>query len=102
MISRRSLFWLLLVLSPFVLAACSSTSGTLGQIHEGRILMLTVIEINRTDELRYSTIDPSDVIRRWRMQPSKEGLELLLMRLVGAPVSGPHATPVNEQQTNRM
>ena len=81
MISRRSLFWLLLVLAPFVVAACSNTSGTLGQIHEGRILMLTVIEIDRTDELRYSTMDPSDVIRRWRMQPSKEGLELLLMRL---------------------
>lgn len=80
-ISRRSLFWLLLVFTPFVVAACSDTSGTLGQIHEGRILMLTVIEIDRTDELRYSTIDPSDVIRRWRMQPSDEGLELLLMRL---------------------
>lgn len=80
-ISRRSLFWLLLVLTPFVVAACSDTSDTLGQIHEGRILMLTVIQIDRTDELRYSTIDPSDVIRRWRMQPSDEGLELLLMRL---------------------
>jgi len=79
-VSKRSLFWLLLVLTPFVLAACSSTSGTLGQIHQGRVLMLTVIEIDRTDELRYSTIDPSDVIRRWRMQPSKDGLELLLMR----------------------
>ncbi len=80
MISRRTLFWLLLMISPFVLAACSSTSGSLGRAHEGRILQLTVIEINRTDELRYSTIDPSDVIRRWRMRPSEEGLELLLMR----------------------
>ena len=81
MISRRSLFWLLLVLTPVVLAACSNTSDTLGQIHQGRILMLTVVEMNRTDELRYSTIDPSDVIRKWRLRPSKEGLELLLMRL---------------------
>lgn len=81
MISRRPLFWLLLVLSPLVLAACSSTSSTLGQIHAGRILMLTVLEIDRAEELQYSTIDPSDVIRQWRMQPSKAGLELLLMRM---------------------
>ena len=80
-VSRRSFFWLIVVLAPFLLAACSSTSGSLGQVYEGRILQLTVIEIDRTDELRYSTIDPLDVIRRWRMQPSKDELELLLMRL---------------------
>ena len=80
-VSRRSFFWLIVVLAPILFAACSSTSGSLGQVFEGRILQLTVIEIDRTDELRYSTIDPLDVIRRWRMQPSKDELELLLMRL---------------------
>ena len=81
MIARRSLFWLLLALTPFLLAACSETSPALGQYFQGRILLLNVLEINRTDELRYSTIDPSDVVRKWRMQPSEEGLELLLMRI---------------------
>jgi plastocyanin len=33
-----------------------------------------------TDELRYSTIDSSDVWRKWRIKPSKAGQELLLMR----------------------
>ncbi len=80
LISKRSFFWLLLVLTLFLIAACSSTSGTLGQNHLGRILNLTVLEMDRTDELRYSTIDPSDVIRKWRIQPSAEGLELLLIR----------------------
>ncbi|MCH8988825.1 MAG: hypothetical protein IIA92_08470 [Chloroflexi bacterium] len=80
MISKRSFFWLLLVLTPFLIAACSSTSSALGQNHLGRILNLTVLEMDRTDELRYSTIDPSDVIRKWRIQPSAEGLELLLIR----------------------
>ncbi len=80
MISRRVLFWLLLALTPLALAACSSTSASLGQLYEGRILMLTVLQMERTDELRYSTIDPTDTIRRWRMQPSKDGLELLMMR----------------------
>ncbi|MCH9016589.1 MAG: hypothetical protein IIB89_02330 [Chloroflexi bacterium] len=65
---------------PFVIAACSSASPSLGQYHEGRILLLNVLEMDRTDELRYSTIDPEDVIRKWRIKPSKEGQELLLMR----------------------
>ena len=80
LISKRPFFWLLLVLTPFLMAACSSTSSTLGQNHLGRILNLTVLEMDRTDELRYSTIDPSDLIRKWRMRPSAEGLELLLVR----------------------
>ena len=64
MVSRRPVFWFILVLAPLILAACSSTSGSLGQVFEGRILQLTVVEIDRVDELRYSTIDPLDVIRR--------------------------------------
>ena len=65
---------------PFVMTACSDTSSTLGQFHEGRILMLNVLQMERSDELRYSTIDTEDVLRKWRLQPSKEGQELLLMR----------------------
>ena len=62
------------------MAACSDVSSTLGQYHEGRILILNVLEMERSDELRYSTIDTEDVLRKWRLQPSKEGQELLLMR----------------------
>jgi len=80
LISKRSIFWLALILMPFVMAACSDTSSSLGQYHEGRILLLNVLEIDRTDELLYSTIDPEDVIRKWRIKPSKAGQELLLMR----------------------
>jgi plastocyanin len=81
LISKRSIFFLTLVLMPFLIAACSDTSSTLGQYHEGRILLLNVMQIERSDELRYSTIDTSDVIRKWRIQPAKEGNELLLMRM---------------------
>ncbi|MCH2511657.1 MAG: hypothetical protein MK158_04255 [Dehalococcoidia bacterium] len=80
MISKRSIFFLVLILMPFVMAACSSASSSLGQYHEGRILLLNVLEMERTDELLYSTIDPEDVIRKWRIKPSKAGQELLLMR----------------------
>jgi len=65
---------------PFLVAACSDASSSLGQYHEGRILLLNVLEMERTDELRYSTIDADDVIRKWRIQPSAEGQELLMMR----------------------
>ena len=65
---------------PLVLTACSDTSSALGKYHEGRILILNVMEMKRSDELRYSTIDTEDVVRKWRIQPSKEGQELLLMR----------------------
>ena len=77
MISKRLIFWLALILMPFVMAACSDTSSSLGQYHEGRILLLNVLEIDRTDELLYSTND-SD--RKWRIKPPKAGQELLLMR----------------------
>ena len=80
MISKRSIFCLILILVPVLVAACSDTSSSLGQYHEGRILLLNVLEMDRTDELRYSTIDPEEAIRRWRIQPSQEGQELLLMR----------------------
>ncbi len=80
MSSKRSIFWLLLILMPVLIAACSDVSTSLGQYHEGRILLLNVLEMDRTDELRYSTIDTEDVIRKWRIQPSAPGQELLLMR----------------------
>ena len=80
MISKRSIFWLLLILMPFLMAACSDASSSLGQYHEGRILLLNVLEMKRSDELRYSTIDTDNVIRKWRIQPSGVGQELLLMR----------------------
>ena len=63
------------------ISGCSETSSTLGQFHQGRILILNVFEMERSEELRYSTIDTEDVVRKWRIQPSDEGQELLLMRL---------------------
>ena len=81
MISKRSIFCLILILMPVLVTACSDASSSLGQYHEGRILQLNVLEMDRTDELRYSTIDPEEVIREYRIKPSQEGQELLLMRL---------------------
>ena len=79
--SKRSLFLLFLILVTTSVVACSNTSSSLGQYHEGRILLLNVLEMDTVDELRYSTIDPTDVIRKWRIKPASDKNELLLMRL---------------------
>ena len=81
MIYKRWFFGTILISLFFGLAACSETSSTLGQFHQGRILILNVFEMERSEELRYSTIDTQDVVRKWRIQPSDESQELLLIRL---------------------
>ncbi|MCH2500591.1 MAG: hypothetical protein MK118_10070, partial [Dehalococcoidia bacterium] len=80
MISKRLIFWLALILMSVSFAACTDASSSLGQNYGGRILHLSVLQMERSDELRYSTIDPDQVIRKCRLQPAKEGHELLLMR----------------------
>ena len=64
-----------------VLGACSDTSPSLGRYKQGRALHLAVMEIDRVPEVRYATIDPEQLIRQWRLTPSEEDLELVLVRL---------------------
>jgi len=54
---------------------------SLSQYHEGRILLLNVLDMKPTDELRYSTFDPTGLVRKWRINPVAAGNELLLMRI---------------------
>ncbi len=61
-------------------AACTSESSTFGQYRQGRTLHFSVVSLERTPELRYSTIDPEGIIRRWSLAPSAEGMELVLVR----------------------
>ena len=70
----------ILFLMPLALLACSQESSTLGQYRKGRTLHLSVVSIERTPELRYSTIDPEGVIRKWSLSASTEGTELALVR----------------------
>ena len=73
----------LLLISVIVLVAagCSSESSTFGQYFQGRTLHISVVSIERLPELRYSTIDPNEVIRRWSISPSEPGGELVLVRM---------------------
>lgn len=77
--------WLLaaafLVLSLLGLAGCTSDSSTFGQYFQGRTLHVSVVSLERVPELRYATIDPNRVVRRWSLSPSAPGAELVLVRL---------------------
>ena len=52
-----------------------------GRYFLGRWLHVRVVSMERLPELRYSTIDPGDVVRRWSLSPSNPGNELVLVRL---------------------
>ena len=63
------------------LAGCSSDPSTLGQYHKGRTLHVSVVSLEQAAELRYSTIDPTGVVRRWSLSASRPGQELVLARI---------------------
>ena len=63
------------------LVACSDTSTSFGRYFKGRTLHVAVMEIKQAPEVRYATIDPEEVIRHYRLIPSEEDLELVLVRL---------------------
>ncbi len=56
-------------------------SDTFGRYFRGETLHVSVADLERVPELRYSTIDPSEVVRRWSLLPSAPGNELVLVRL---------------------
>ncbi len=79
------------VASLAALLACTSESSNLGQYKQGRTLHFSVVSVERTPELRYSTCDvlagsappvcdPSGQERDWAITPSAEGMELVLVR----------------------
>ena len=87
MVSRfipKALFPILLLalaaLASGLPSACSSESSSLGQYRQGRTLHFSVVTIERIPELRYSTIDPEGIVRRWSISPSRDDMELVLMR----------------------
>ncbi len=83
--------FLAVVASLAALLACASESSNLGQYKQGRTLHFSVVSVERTPELRYSTCDvlvgsdppicdPSGQERDWAITPSTEGMELVLVR----------------------
>ena len=81
MFLRKPFLIIPLILVAIVLAACSGTSQNLNKYYEGRTLHLNVVDIERVEELRYSTIDPEQVVRSWRLATENPDTELVLVHL---------------------
>ncbi len=56
-------------------------SDTFGQYFQGETLHVSVVDLEHVPELRYSTIDADQMVRRWSLLPSTPGNELVLVRL---------------------
>ena len=72
---------LILVFPLILLAACSDASPAFGQYWRGRILDVNLVTMERTPELLYSTLDSEQATRHYRIAPSAEDLELVLLRV---------------------
>jgi hypothetical protein len=69
---------LVLILS---LGACSETSASIGRYHAGKTLYVNVVALERMPELRYQTTDTEGQVHHYRITPSSDDMELVLLRL---------------------
>ena len=79
--NRKLIFLTIALLAALFLAACSDRSSNFGKYHKGRTLHINVLTIETAPELRYATIDPESVVRHWRLVPSADDLELVMVNL---------------------
>ena len=63
------------------LAACTNVSPALGQYWKGRVLHVNLVTLERTPEFLYRLEDSDEVIHHYRIRPSAEDLELVLIRV---------------------
>ncbi len=78
---RRLALGSAIVLAAVALVGCSGSSSNFGKYYQGRTLHVSVAAVDTVPELRYATIDPGKVVRHWRLTPSAEAQELVLVRL---------------------
>ena len=65
----------------FVLGACTEASPNFGKAFRGRSLNIIIFELQRMPELRYASTDAQNVVDHFRIQPSSEELELVLLKI---------------------
>jgi plastocyanin len=78
---RKLLILTAILLAALALAGCSDRSSNFGKYYKGRTLHINVLTIETAPELRYATIDPEQVVRHWRLVPSDQDLELVMVNL---------------------
>ena len=70
-----------LLLITLLVAAYSDTSSNLPIARAGDVLDVTVLNIERLAELRYSNLFQGRVINHFRLTPTEEEKELVLLRV---------------------
>ena len=71
--------WILLIL--ISLMACTETSANFGKYYRGKTLDVNIVKLERLPELLYSTIDSDQVPHYFRIVPSEDQLELVILRV---------------------
>ena len=71
--------WVLLILVGLV--ACTETSPNFGKYYRGKTLDVNIVKLERLPELLYSTVTKSSDRNYFRIMPSEDNLELIILRV---------------------
>ena len=71
--------WVLLILVGLV--ACTETSPNFGKYYRGKTLDVNIVKLERLPELLYSTVTESSDRNYFRIMPSEDNLELIILRV---------------------
>ena len=78
---RRQLVLVPAILITLMIAVCSGTSSDFPVGRAGSVLTVTVVDLERLPELRYSNLYQGRVVNHFRLIPTQEGSELVLLRV---------------------
>ena len=71
--------WVLVILVGLV--ACTETSPNFGKYYRGKTLDVNIVKLERLPELLYSTVAESSDRNYFRIMPSEDNLELIILRV---------------------
>ena len=80
-IQKKPLILAMSVFVALVFGACANNLSGVGEFFTGQTLSVSVIEIERAPELRYRDFHTDLVDRDWRLLPSDDSFELVMVRL---------------------
>ncbi len=78
---RRLILWVTLLLTVMALAGCVGESSNFPIAGAGQTLDVTVVDLERLSELRYTEFSQNQLLGHYRLTPSQAGSELVLVRL---------------------
>ena len=78
---RRLILWVTLLLTALALAGCFGETSNFPIAGAGQTLDITVVDLERLTELRYSEFSQNQLLGHYRLTRSQDSLELVLVRL---------------------